>query len=226
MGKLSGKIALVTDVADPIGRACALAVAAEGCRVVCTGAQDAALDTAAAIVEHGGSARGIAVDPLSEPDWRRLMDGIGGAEGHLDAFVNLGRARLRKPLAETTLADLRAVEAACIVAPWLGLKSVIAAMRGSGGGAIVNVAGPLPSASDESAAGCAAAGALRVMTQAAALECGQARDNIRINIILADPQTATAADVAHAAVFLASDGASFMTGADVVLGASSSGAPL
>jgi 3(or 17)beta-hydroxysteroid dehydrogenase len=224
MTKLAGKIVLVTGVADAVVRACAIALAADGAQVVCAGEAKAADATAAAAAEHGGRARGIAHDAASEADWQRLMADIAGAEGHLDALVNMSRTVLGKPMAQTTLADLRALEDANIVAPWLGLKYAIAAMRETGGGSIINVGGALAANGENGAADCAAAGALRVMTQAAALECGQARDNIRINIILAGARDATPEHVAQAVVFLASDGSSFMTGADVVLG-SGQGAP-
>ena len=75
MAEFSGKIALVTGTADPVGRACALALATQGTRVVCAGDEGAARHTAAAVVEQGGRARGLAHDPASEADWLKLIAG-------------------------------------------------------------------------------------------------------------------------------------------------------
>ena len=200
MGRLAGKTAIVSGADQPFGAACAKVLAGEGAAVV-------------------GAGRDITHDVADEVSWRRVIDAVVSDHGRLDILVNAAQVFLDKPLLDTTLEELRHIEDINLLGAWLGVKHGILAMRRSGGGSIVTVSSGLAKVGRPGAAAvCAAAGGVRIMTQAAALECGARGDNIRVNTVLTGSSDTHADDVARAVLHVVSDEASFMTGSDLVVG--------
>ncbi len=180
MGRLSGKVALVTGAARGTGAEIARLFAAEGARVVLSDVQDElGAQTARGL---GASAAFEHLDVSSEADWKRAVDACVARFGRLDVLVNNAGLLLIKPLAELSAADCERLWRVNQLGPFLGIRAVIPALVAAGGGSIVNIAsidGLVGSA------GLAAYGptkwALRGLTRIAALELGQ--HGIRVNAV-------------------------------------------
>lgn len=220
MGRVADKVALVTGVGLPIAAAAARALADEGARLV-------VVDVDRDVAERSAAALGLPEARLmsrghergTEAAWAALVSSIVDRFGRLDVLVNGPPDLLVKPIRDMTLDDLRALEEANIVAPWLGMKHAVGAMRESGGGSIVNLSlGLARTGASGLSANCATAAGLRVMSQAVALECGQNTDGIRVNTVLVDHvRPPPPAEVAAAVVYLASDESRFMTAGEIAL---------
>ncbi len=241
--RLRGKVALVSGGARGLGAAQAKLMAAEGARVIVGDVlEDEGRAVAAGIEASGGQALFRPLDVTSEYDWAQAVDASVGGFGKLNVLVNNAGIFRRATFEETTVEGWDQVMEVNAKGVFLGTKAVLAAMRASGGGSIVNIssiAGLV--GSSISAAYNASKGAVRIMTKSAALQ--YAGDCIRVNSVhpgLSDtdmlPQVfpdeqeqvrrraatpmdrfGTPEDVAYAVLFLASDEASFVTGAELVV---------
>lgn len=237
--RLTGKVALISGAAAGIGAEIAARFAAEGARVSVGDLDVSAGEaTAAAIRGAGGEARFVRLDVTDEGSWREAVAGIRSTAGRLDVLVNNAGITRRIPIVEMPLESFEAVMAVNLRGVFLGIKTVLPLMRAQGGGAIVNissVAGLVGHKSSNETYG-ASKGAVTILTKSVAVH--YASDNIRCNSIhpctvetpmvrelLKDPEKqrerlgevplgrlATPRDVANAALFLASDEASIITG--------------
>ncbi len=240
-GRLGGKTALVTGVSDGIGGAIAARFARAGARVACTGIQMELVDAAAnAIIGAGGRAESMRLDVTSDDDWAdavaRTIDAFGG----LDIVVNNAGVLLLASIGDTTQAEFRRVQTVNVEGTFLGLRHAMLTMRPGGaagkGGSIINISSIAASCGTANhVAYGASKGAVSAMTRHAASEC--AALGIRVNAIcpgvvrttmLVDtPEniercTAThplglgaPEDIAAAALYLASDEARWVTGAEL-----------
>jgi 3alpha(or 20beta)-hydroxysteroid dehydrogenase len=233
MGRLDGKVALVTGAARGIGEATARAFAAEGADVVLADKRD---DVGRAVADQLG-ARYVSLDVTSEAAWADAVASIGG----LDVLVNNAGIMRVAPLLDTDLETFRKVVDTNLVSAFLGMKAVVPSMQARGGGSIVNFSSPqgLEGRHGMSAYTASKFG-VRGLTRTAAMELGE--HGIRVNAVIPGP-TRTAmterkgwsdedydavyggyplgrmgrpAEVAALCVFLASDESSFCTGADFV----------
>lgn len=234
--RLRDKVALITGAGSGMGKAMAELFTAEGARVVCadiSGKQD---EVASAI---GDSAVAIRVDVSVENDVRRMIRTAEEHFGKLDILCNnAGFGGGLLPLAEQTAEHFDRVHGTNLKGVFYGMKYGILSMLKSGGGSIVNTASAvaLTGMKGHSVYAAAKAGVVQI-TRCAALD--YADQGIRINAIcpgltwtgLAGDTTAfpdppsdriargvpmkrwgLAKDIAAAALFLASDEASFITG--------------
>jgi NAD(P)-dependent dehydrogenase (short-subunit alcohol dehydrogenase family) len=239
MGLLDGRVAIVTGGARGIGAATAAALTREGASVVIADVlEEEGASTAKQLKQAGAAVQFRRHDVTSEADWAGLMGACETAYGGLDILVNNAGILLVKPILETSLAEYRRVQSVNAEGAFLGMRAAIPlivkrAHRWPGGGAIVNmssIAG-LVGASHASAY-CASKGAVRLMTKAAALECRNLGHKVRINSVhpgrvqtdmqaqvtvradnpapIADPR-----EIAEAILFLVSDAASFVVGAEL-----------
>jgi NAD(P)-dependent dehydrogenase (short-subunit alcohol dehydrogenase family) len=184
MGKLNGKVALVTGAGRGLGRACARIFAREGARVVVADIQrDGGEETVKLIVEGGGEATFAAADVSRSADVQAMVRIAVDVYGGLDCAINNAVCNVgRHPLAELSEEDWDRSIAVNFTGVFLCIKYEIQAMLKRGGGSIVNVG----SGHEHSAAAglCWYLGAkqgIYGMTKVAALDYG-AR-GIRINAI-------------------------------------------
>jgi NAD(P)-dependent dehydrogenase (short-subunit alcohol dehydrogenase family) len=187
MASLEGKVAVVTGGASGIGAACAEALAAAGANVVVTDIQDLkGGELVAAIAEAGGTAHYLRHDVTSEEAWIEVMAAVRAQFGRLDILVNnagigLGAASIT----DMSLADFRRQQAVNVEGVFLGVKHGLKLMREAGnGGSIVNMSSVAGLKGAPTLAGyCATKGAVRLFTKAVALECGAAKDGVRVNSV-------------------------------------------
>ena len=187
MGRVSGKVALVTGGASGIGAGCAEVLAREGAAVAITDIRDEkGRWLAEDLVKKGHKAIYLHHDVTSEDEWIAVVAEVEKQFGRLDILVNNAGVGMGSPSITTmTLADWRKQQAINVEGVFLGIKHGLLLMRKCGnGGSIINmssVAGLKGSAI--LAAYCATKGAVRLLTKAVALECGAAQDGVRVNSV-------------------------------------------
>lgn len=210
--RLDGKVAIVTGASSGIGREGARIMSHRGARLVAVDQNAELLHRLAEILPTGARWIAMAADMTDE---RMIIDCVARAcseFGRIDILFNaFGADAAEKPIHEIRCDDFQRTFAANAMSIFLSMKHVIPVMVEGGGGVIVNrsgVAAWRPGAGQ--AAPAAASAAVVGMTRTAALEWGEA--GIRANCINPGPSV-TDKDAALLAAFLASDEASFITGA-------------
>ncbi|MBA3811515.1 MAG: glucose 1-dehydrogenase [Caulobacteraceae bacterium] len=184
MGRVEGKVALITGGASGIGRACAETLSREGAAVVITDVQDDKGRVLAA--ELGGKARYLRHDVTDEDAWARVIGEIERDFGRLDILVNNAGIGLANPSITTmSLADFRRQQAVNVEGVFLGCKHGLILMRKAGfGGSIINMSSVAGlKGAPTLAAYSATKGAVRLFTKAVALECAAAKDGVRVNSV-------------------------------------------
>ena len=187
MGRVEGKVALVTGGSSGIGKGCAETLAREGAIVVITDIQDdKGPAVVAGITAAGGKAEYLHHDVTSEDEWIAVVGEIDRRHGRLDILVNNAGIGVGSPSITTmTLADWRRQQAINVEGVFLGIKHSLLLMRKAGnGGSIVNMSSVAGlKGSPTLAAYSATKGAVRLFTKAVALECAQAKDGVRVNSV-------------------------------------------
>jgi NAD(P)-dependent dehydrogenase (short-subunit alcohol dehydrogenase family) len=182
-GRVQDKIALLTGAGSGIGRATATLFASEGATVFAADlSAQAAQAVTAEILSRGGKATPLCLDVADEAAWQEATEHIRAAHQRLDILVNNAGVSFAKPVADTSLVEWRQVLAVNLDGVFLGTKYGIQAMKL--GGSIVNVAsvsGIKPFAG-ASAYGAGKA-AVRLLSKIAAIECQDAKNGVRINVV-------------------------------------------
>ena len=252
MGRLSGKVAIVTGGASGIGRASAIAMAAEGA-AVCIGDVNAAggAQTASEIHSSGGRALFVRADVASSKDAQHLVRQTVDAFGAVHILHNNAYwARPGRNVLTLSEEDWDRTLAVCLKSMYLMSRFAIPHMLQSGGGSIVNMASAVAlMGSHNSPAYVAAKGAVVSFTKSLAIDFG--KHGIRANCI-APGTIATAAnaerwndpawtdfilehslltrvgqpeDIANAVVFLASDESAYITGTTLLVDGGATSTP-
>ncbi len=245
MGKLDGKVALISGGARGQGAAEAETFAREGAKVVFGDVRDdEGKKVAAAIQAAGGDAVYVHLDVASEPDWEAAVKTVVDRYGRLDILVNnAGIVIKRVPIEERTVEEWDRVMGVNARGVFLGTKHAIPAMRRTGGGSIVNissVAGIGQSLHQEPAYA-ASKGAVRIFTKVTASQ--HAKDNIRCNSVhpgpvdtdmlhsaMPDPEVlrrrmervplgrmGRVDEIVTLVLYLASDDSAWVTGSEIVI---------
>lgn len=238
MTRFTDRVALVTGGASGIGRATAEQIAREGGAVVIADVQDdAGAEVAAAIESAGGKAAYFHLDVTDEQGWADAVAFTVERFGGLDILVNNAGIGDTEPIEVTTHDTWDRVVAVTQTSVFLGTKAAAEALKKSGHGSVVNVSSMYGIVgSGVSPAYHAAKGAVRLLTKTIAL--GWAKEGVRVNsvhpgyietpilgeadrdlLIGATPmgRLGRPEEVASMIAYLASDEASFATGAEFVV---------
>jgi NAD(P)-dependent dehydrogenase (short-subunit alcohol dehydrogenase family) len=244
MGRLDGKVALISGGARGQGAAETRLFVREGAAVVFGDIlDDEGKKVEAAVRASGGKATYVHLNVTREPDWRAAVATAAETYGKLDVLVNNAGILLRSTIEETTEEDWDRIMAVNVKGVFLGTKWAIPAMRKAGGGSIVNISSTagLVGSPGQTAAYTATKGAVRLFTKATAIQ--HAKDSIRCNSVHPGPITTdmikdmlenrelweqrlrrlpmrragTPDDVAYGVLYLASDESSYVTGSELVI---------
>ena len=242
--RLQGKTALVTGGSSGNGRAIARRFAAEGANVTVADVREdprmGGEPTHDLIEREGGTARFVTCDVSSIDDLHATVDATVDEFGSLDVMVNNAGVERQKPLSEVTEEDYEWLMDINLKGVFFGSQAAVEVMRGQeAGGSIINMSsiGGIRGLADSSLY-CASKGGVTNVTRELAVEHGDA--NIRVNALnpgfietamtMEDGDTAGGIldqtpleragqpeEVADAALFLASDESSFVTGHNLVM---------
>jgi 3alpha(or 20beta)-hydroxysteroid dehydrogenase len=239
MGRLEGKVALISGSARGQGKVEAELFLKEGARVVITDID--AEQGAATAAELGKAATFAPLDVTQYDQWTAAVDHAVSRFGKLDVLVNNAGLNFTAYIEDTSVEDYLRVMRVNQLGTWLGMKAVVPAMRAAGGGSIVNtvsiaslsgIGGKTAYVSSKHAA--------RGMSLSAAGELG--RYGIRVNCVHPGgvatemfhaqvkagtlsanfsgqpiPRVGEPMEVALAVLYLASDEASYCTGTEIVV---------
>ena len=185
MGRVEGKVALVTGGASGIGRACALMLAREGASVAVTDIQDReGREVVTQIESDGGTAIYLRHDVTQEAAWEQVVADLNARFGRLDVLVNNAGVGVGGPIAEMTLEAWRGQQAINVEGVFLGIKHALPLMRAGGGGSIINMSSVAGlTAGANLAAYSATKGAVRLLSKGVAKECAALRDGVRVNSV-------------------------------------------
>ena len=241
MRRLEGRVALITGAASGIGRATAKRLAAERATVVITDVQDELGEEAVAELRgEGGAAFFLHHDVTSEADWQSVVERVLDEHGRLDVLVNNAGMGDLETIEQTSLADYERTIAVDQTGVFLGMKACAEPLKASGNGSVVNISSIFGTSGGfgTSPAYHAAKGAVRTLTKNVALHWATA--GVRVNSIhpgfirtpildqakgteIWDAMTSSTPmgrlgepeEIAAAVAYLASDDASFVTGAEL-----------
>lgn len=240
MGKLEGKVAIITGGARGMGAATSRLFVAEGARVAIADVLEDAGQALAA--ELGDAAKFWKLDVTSEEDWARVVAEVEATLGPVDALVNNAGILMFKSLLETTKADYERVLGVNLVGEFLGIKAVAPGMIARGKGSIVNISSVDGMKGANSLVAYASSKwGVRGLTKVAAMELGH--KGVRVNsvhpggvdTVMSNHNAAPRSEidksydqvplqriggpeeVAAASAFLASDDASYIHGAEIVV---------
>ena len=240
MGRLAGKIAIITGAAKGLGEADARMFAREGATVILT---DVDRDGGAALAaDIGDKAEFHYHDVRHEAEWKALIDNVVARHGRLDVLVNNAGVVTLGNIETQTTDDYRFIMAVSADGTYFGCKYAVLAMKETGGGSIINMASIASIIGEPSVAAYSSAkGAIESLTRSVAVHCANNKYNIRCNSVhpagiltpmveavlraaqgLSDDEPLTPGaqlgepdDIANTVLFLASDESKYISGAAI-----------
>ena len=245
MGKLDGKVALISGGARGQGAAEAETFVREGAKVVFGDIRDTeGQKIEAAIRAAGGEAVYVHLDVTSETDWQRAVQTATSHYGKLDILINNAAIVIaRVPIEERSAAEWDQVMAVNAKGVFLGTKYAIPAMRRAGGGSIMNISSiaGIGQSLHQEPAYAASKGAIRIFTKVTAAQ--HAKDKIRCNSIHPGPvdtemfhsafpdkdimarrlsriplgRMGTVPEIVAAVLYFASDDSAYTTGSELLI---------
>lgn len=239
MGRLDGKVIIITGGARGMGESHARMCLEEGAKVVIT---DLLEEKGQALAnEFGGNVKFVKHDVSKAADWEQVITETEKQFGNVNVLINNAGISIGKMIADYSEEDYRKVTDTNQLSVFLGMKAVLSSMQKAGSGSIINIASTAALRPGAGAiAYCASKSAVRSMSKCAAAEW--AKYNIRVNTVYPgviktpihdNPDTAKLVEsvlktvplrrlgqpkeVSSIVVYLASDESSFCTGADFVV---------
>ena len=244
MGRVAGKVAIITGAASGMGKADAILLAREGASVVVADLNEKDGQAVAAAI--GDAAVFMRLDVTDEDNWRAVIAATVERFGRLDVLVNNAGMIALGTIVDTDLASWRKINAVNSDGVFLGCKHAIPVMAESGGGSIVNMSS-VAAIQGQSfvAAYSASKGAVRALTKSIAMFCKEQKNGIRCNSIHPDgvktPMVVKVAmgkdvatqedidevgkfgnmcepeDIANLVLYLASDESGFVNGSEMLI---------
>jgi 3alpha(or 20beta)-hydroxysteroid dehydrogenase len=240
MHMLRDKVAIVTGASRGLGAAIARGMADAGASVIMTDVLDGEA-AAAGVREGGGQASFIRHDVRDPAGWAAVVNAAQAQFGRIDILVNNAGISKAGVIEEVSLQDFQDSIDVNLLGAFQGMQAVIPAMRAAGGGSIINIASAATvTVSSVTTIYAATKAAVASLSKSVAVHLAQSQSGIRVNSIhpgpadtsmmarvKADPAVLQAmvasipmgrlgkpAEVAAVAVFLASDAAAYVTGAE------------
>jgi len=237
MGKLDGKVAIITGGASGIGAGMVDVFRAEGATVIAADINEEALAKAS----EKENVHGMKLDVSSDEAWKTFAHDVKEKFGSIDILVNNAGVSSEKPYTEINKEDWDFMMAINGFGPFAGMKHIAPIMAEQGKGSIVNISSYTAQIGQGFNHYSASKGAVRAISKAAATQFG--RQGVRVNAlfpgIIETPMTQGLStskdllnqliqatplqrlgqpeDIAKAALFLASDDSSYITGAEIVI---------
>lgn len=245
MGRLSGKVAIITGAASGMGAAEARLFAKEGAKVIATDMQEELLQTVVNEInsEHGEAVLALKHNVTEENEWKDVITRAVNEFGKIDILINnAGITGKLAAIEDYTIEEWNKVMNINATGNFLGIKHAAPEMKNNGQGSIVNISSlAAMNGSAGVSAYTASKGAVRSLTKGAAVALGT--DQIRVNSIhpgyietpmlsgvtsnenLKNQLLSTVPlgylgrpeDVAHCALFLASDESRFVSGIELIV---------
>ncbi len=185
MGRIDGKVCLITGAANGLGAATARLLASEGGRMVLTDIdRDRGELLATELQQAGAEAIFLSHNVTLEEEWQTVFDALLTQFGRLDVLVNNAGGGTYNDLETLSLEDWRNIISLNLDSTFIGTQLAVKTMKASGGGSIINMSsvGGLVGSPNLVAYSAAKAG-VKLFSKAAAIHCGQQRYNIRINSV-------------------------------------------
>ncbi|MDP3550770.1 MAG: glucose 1-dehydrogenase [Novosphingobium sp.] len=244
MTRLHGRTAIVTGAARGLGAGIAQALAEDGAAVVLADVLPQVNDTAAALASAGHRTLAVHLDVTSEENWHLALTTAVQSFGEVSILVNNAGITINKDFESVSIDEFRKILDVNLLGAFRGMQAVLPSMKRAGGGAIINVASTTTD-QILSIAPCygASKSALANLTKSAALHCAEQGYGIRVNSVhpgthatpmvmgdgMATEHPAARAiieaipmkrmgqplELGRVVAFLASQDASYMTGAEV-----------
>lgn len=237
MRRLNDKVAIVTGGASGIGESMVDLFSEEGAIVIAADINEAALEKA----NQKENVHGMKLNVASDESWSALAKEVNERFGKIDILVNNAGISSEKPFQEINLDDWTRMLSINGFGPFAGMKHVAPYMAEQNKGSIVNISSYTAQIGQGFNHYSASKGSVRAISKAAATTFG--RQGVRVNAlfpgIIETPMTQTLStskdllerliqatplgslgkptDIANAALFLASDESSYMTGAELVI---------
>ncbi|WP_210367538.1 SDR family oxidoreductase [Bacillus sp. REN3] len=237
MGKLQGKIAFITGGASGMGKKMTELFQKEGAYVIAADINMEQLKD----VSKLDSVEGKYLDVSSDADWKKAVSEVISEHGRIDILINNAGISSEKMMQDITIEDWDKMMRINSFGPFAGMKHVLPHMVKQKKGSIVNISSYTAIIGMGTNAYSASKGAVRAISKAASTQYG--KDGVRINAVfpgvIQTPMTeklqesseilkrliqatplqrlGTAEDVARAVLFLASDDAAYITGAELVI---------
>ncbi|MFC9710633.1 SDR family NAD(P)-dependent oxidoreductase [Paenibacillus sp. NPDC056933] len=237
MGKLDHKVAIITGGASGIGEGMVDLFAQEGAIVIAADINEEALEKAS----QKENVYGMKLNVSSDEDWEILAKAVNERFGKIDILVNNAGISSEKPFEEINAQDWQKMLSINGFGPFAGIKHVAPYMAAQKKGSIINISSYTALIGQGFNHYSASKGAVRALSKAAATTFG--RQGVRVNAlfpgIIETPMTQSlntskellerliqatplqrlgkAIDIANAALFLASDDSSYITGSELVI---------
>lgn len=242
---LDGKVALISGAARGLGAATAWAICEAGGKVVVADILlERGEDTVAELRQAGHAAHFVKLDVRQEAEWAAAVQAAVDTFGGLHILVNNAGIATAATIEDLTVADFQAILDINLLGTFRGMQAAIPAIKASGGGAIVNISSnSTQRVSAITTSYAATKAAVANMTKSAAIHLAQTGAGIRVNSIHPGPHATEmllggdskadlpevqalrqaipmgrmgqAEEVGAAVAFLASDAASYITGAEL-----------
>ena len=246
MGRLDGKVAIITGAAGGMGLVAAKLFYDEGAKVVATDFQEEKLKAnIAKLNEEGRDIQAVALDVRSEENWKAVVDFTVEKYGKVTTLINNAGFASWNQVCESTYEEWLNDYGIDIAGQGMGMKYCIPEMRKAGGGSIVNTSSSSAFSPDDACgvAYATAKGATVSMSKHIAVK--EAKNNIRVNVVIPGafytdgiaalgmtheqmaakfvekaplpPHAANPIEIAYAYLYFASDESKFVTGASLAV---------
>ena len=186
MGRVNGKIALITGAGSGLGRASAIHLAQEGAKIIASDLNEETAAETARIInkERQGAAISVKHNATSEGDWKTVLNLVQSKFGGLNILLNNAGISIGGDIETTDFLEWKKLQEVDVDSVFWGCKLALPYLRDSGGGSIINISSTVGILGNPHTLGYGAAkAAVRSMSKSIALHCARHKYNIRCNSV-------------------------------------------